>query len=425
MKEKFCMVVLFAVLLVSACGGGSSSDGGGGTTISALKGLAACTATAGEAVICGVAYAPDGKTPIVGAEVFEQSASAMTISLKGLSSDGAGKTDANDSHCLTDDTGAFACAGILEGGALNFRITGGGFTIDFSAQVAIDAITDIPAASTTATGGTGTDKYAVVYGRFDSIQVILARVLGCGTVNSDGELVSGTECSQIELVDFSGTNPNTALTNALGLEAGTYPTLEDFLTNANTPAALALFKGIFFNCGMSELYQSNSEVKTALQNYVNNGGNLYASDWAYGYIENIWPDAIEFYGDDAITADALVGSINSAQSVNVDNASLLTWLRAEGLVAADASSFDVNFNLPGWVVMTDKGTGTTELLSATSLPNGPTDVSNIPITVDFSSGSGCVFYTSYHNEAPGEVSVDATQARVLEYLLINRFGNCS
>ena len=416
MKQK---VWLFAVLAVSL---GLSSCGGGGTptpTTSALKGLASCTAQADSPVICGTAYAPDGQTPIVGAEVSQVTSSAMVVSLKGV---------ADDTKCVTDATGAFACAGIDSAGAKDFQIAGGGFTIPFSADVSpAGQVTNIAASSTTATATTY--NYIVVSGSFDSIENVLARLFDCGTIDANGDLEVGTECAQLELVGFFGTNPNTALSQALGLPDGTYPTLTDLLTNANAGSILSGYDGLFLNCGCDESLVSNADVQEVLRTYVSNGGNLYTSDWAYLYTENTWPDAIDWYGDD--TGDAArEGNANPAQPVNVEHSGLLAWLRAEGLVAADGTTFNVNFNLPDWVVMIDSAATTNEIITADSLPNGPADVpvaprTTLPITVDFAQGEGCVFYTSYHNEPADEVDPNAAQTRVLEYLLLNRFGNCS
>jgi len=421
----FAVIIAVAAFGLIACGGGGG--GGGGTTTTSLKGLAACQPVTGEGVICGTFLAPDGQTPIAGAEVALVNTTTTSLSLKGMYADEAGKLIAGD-KCITDDAGGFACGGITSAGVLNYQISGGGFTKAFSASTTLGEVTNVPTSDTTATAGSGTKKYAVILGAFDSIEDILARVLGCGTL-VDGALQVGTECPNIELIDAFGTNPNTALTNALGLAGGVYPTLTDFLKSANTPAALALFDGIFFNCGCSEALTNDPEVQGVLQTYVNNGGNVYASDWAYLYVENTWPHGIEWYGDDLMD-EARVGDINPAQPVNVVNSGLLTWLRAEGLIGPSDTTFNVNFNLGVWVVMTDVGTGTSEILNADSLPNGPSDVpvaprTTLPITADFSEGSGCVFYTSYHNEPASEVSTTEVQSRVLEYLLLNTFGNCS
>ncbi|MBT3182661.1 MAG: hypothetical protein HN337_09180 [Deltaproteobacteria bacterium] len=428
MKKLGLLVAIMTTVAFAACGGGSGSGGGGGdTTETALEGLSACQTVASEGVICGTAYAPDGQTPIVGAEVSLMAASAMVANLKGLSTDDLGALTADSTQCLTDDTGAFACAGIADSGSQDFQIVGGGFTINFSADIILGNITEIAGTDTTATGGSGTYKYAVVLGSWDSIEDVLGRVLQCGTI-TDGALEIGTECENIEIIGGYGTNPNTALTEALGIDEGTYPTLNEFLTSENSLTAMQTFRGIFFNCGLSEALVEDATAQANLQAYVSGGGNFYASDYAYLYVENNWPEAIDWYGDDA-GDNARDGEMNPAQSVNVDDAGLLAWLRAEELIAEDASTFNVNFNLGSWVVMNDTADGTNEIITADSLPNGPADVpiagrSTLPITVDFSSGSGCVFYTSYHNEPADEVGTDEVQSRVLEYLLLNQFGNC-
>jgi hypothetical protein len=431
MKVRSIFVVIAVALSfgVVTCGGEDTTNGGNGTTTTALKGLAACEPVAGEAVICGTFYAPDGQTPVAGAEVKLVTASASVSAnvLKSLRLDETGKLVQDDTKCVTDDAGGFACGGVTSSGEKTYRISGKGFSKDFTADVTVGETTNVPKSDTTAQAGVSTRKYAVVMGSFDSIEGILARILACGDLDENDVLLWGTECEQLELIDLFGINPNTALTTVLGLADGTYPTMMDFLKNAKTDEALALFNGVFFNCGLNEIYVEDNEVLEALKNYVNNGGNLYLSDWAYDYLERAWPGAITWYGDDTILDDAEQGNGNSAQPVKVADSGLLTWLRAEGLVGTNEMTFDVNFNLPGWAIMTDVGTvdgaTPTQILTADSLDAGPA-VSNIPITVTFPYGSGCVFYTSYHNEPSFEVDVSAAQTRVLEYLLVNRFGNC-
>jgi hypothetical protein len=40
---------------------------------------------------------------------------------------------------------------------------------------------------------------------------------------------------------------------------------------------------------------------------VNNGGSVYASDWAYDVVEIGWPDRVDFVGADEIPNDAQLG----------------------------------------------------------------------------------------------------------------------
>lgn len=408
--------------------GGGGGGGGGGTLTTALEGLDSCVAVAGDCVICGTAYAPDGRTPIVGAAVEQVVSPALSAPESDHERRSLTKLVADSTQCVTDNTGAFACGGIAVGSSVSVEIDGSGcaFTFDVPASCGTGGIFHVPAANTTATSGTCIGrKYAVVTGTYDSIESILARILSCGTV-TEGELEEGTECAQIELIDAFGTNPNTALTRILGVPDGSYPSLKDLMENPRLTEALALFDGIFFNCGMDESYYDDPTVQAALRTYVENGGNLYLSDWAASYLERIWPSAIAFYG----LAPHQDGNVNEMQPVTVADSELLGWLRSAGIIGPASADFNVNFDLPSWVVMTGVGVGTDAIITARNLPNGPFDIpilpaTSIPITVDFASGSGCVFYTSYHNEPYEAVSPDAPQSRVLEYLVLNRFGSCN
>src|SRR5262245_18911886 len=75
------------------------------------------------------------------------------------------------------------------------------------------------------------------------------------------------------------------------------------------PSALAKYDLVFFNCGLSENWtQYREEVSANLENYVKNGGSVYASDWAFLLVERTWPDEIDFHGDDTDNWAARVGT---------------------------------------------------------------------------------------------------------------------
>jgi hypothetical protein len=67
---------------------------------------------------------------------------------------------------------------------------------------------------------------------------------------------------------------------------------------------------LFINCGAHEWALDNAdpaELATALENlrrFVNNGGSLYMSDWSYDLFELLWPDAVDWLGDDVVRNDA-------------------------------------------------------------------------------------------------------------------------
>jgi hypothetical protein len=61
---------------------------------------------------------------------------------------------------------------------------------------------------------------------------------------------------------------------------------------------------LIINCGAIE--NLDSQVITNLRNWVAQGNSFMASDYSYDYFERVFPNAVDFYGDD--------NSSNSAQS---------------------------------------------------------------------------------------------------------------
>src|SRR5690606_25317322 len=58
----------------------------------------------------------------------------------------------------------------------------------------------------------------------------------------------------------------------------------DFQDLMNDPVLLASYDIVFLNCGLSE---SLEDLDSVLMDYVANGGILYATDWAAGYLNSV------------------------------------------------------------------------------------------------------------------------------------------
>jgi hypothetical protein len=145
---------------------------------------------------------------------------------------------------------------------------------------------------------------------------------------------------------------------------------------------------LMLNCGLDESYSSNSATRSALQSFVQAGGVLYVSDYAYVYVNGAFPGRIQFL---AAGADApYLGGKSDVQATVVDPA--LT-------VALGRSSAAIRFDLESWVVM-DSAAGDTKVLlrGPAKLLDGST-LADRPFAVQFGSGAGRVTYTSFHNEA--------------------------
>lgn len=409
----------------------SESTSVGNTTPSSgtsLQGLASCEAQA-DGAICGTLYAPDGETPLANAEITVTDSEGNLVRLGGLrSSDTTTRTlAANTDACLSDATGAFACACNATGDDLTFSVDSALVDFTFTASCAADEVTEVPAEQTTA-DNSETNTMAVVTGSYDKVEVVIANMFDCGTVES-GELDYGTECNRMHIFD-GGDRINADDLDPNNGDAA-YRTVEDLLTNADL---MDDYDMILLNCGLNDTLATDEDVIANIQNYIAGGGRIYGSDWAYNFVEQSFPSIIDFYGDDetdglgdvAETTDvAKDGTSNSAQTVNVDDASILTYLRENDIIEDDATTATVNFDLSSWVVMSEANDGVSVLLSADNLPNGPADVENLPIAVlDCEEGDGGVFYGSYHTEVGEATDEDDVQEAILRYMILNGFNAC-
>lgn len=177
---------------------------------------------------------------------------------------------------------------------------------------------------------------------------------------------------------------------------------------------------IFFNCGMpfGWLNQRGS-VANNLQEYVEEGGSVYASDWAHMIIEAAWPDQIDFAGNDANFFDPTI-ALNLNNSAFIGRSSSVTAdvldANMQGLLGSTTAN--LNYDLDAWVVMESVSPDTTILVQgdapiydpATFMPDG--SLPNVPLAVRFSFG-GTVIYTTFHNEAQITIDMEAVLKEII------------
>jgi hypothetical protein len=148
---------------------------------------------------------------------------------------------------------------------------------------------------------------------------------------------------------------------------------------------------VFFNCGMSSAWMDHEEEVTGnIRRFVEEGGSIYASDWAYYIVERTFPQLIDFYGDDLVEGDAAMGE--SGVYTGKINDSTLQGVLGE-------SAVDLNFDLGSWVVAKENTQGTTLITGEVRVINsqGATQTLNVPLVVQ-AEDVGKVLYTSFHNE---------------------------
>jgi hypothetical protein len=196
------------------------------------------------------------------------------------------------------------------------------------------------------------------------------------------------------------------------LYQGTYGSTEylDFLRD---PAAMAEFDIIFFNCGVSSdwYYMARDEVRNNIRTFVENGGSIYTSDWAYYFVENTFPAKMTFYGNDNTFGAATVGQSGSVLADVVDPT-------MQAIIGAPTA--DINFDLDMWAVLESVGPDVETLLSArvnvVDIWGTGTTLPNAPIAARFAIGEGRVIYTTFHNEHAA-TTLDMTD--ILEEIILS------
>ncbi|MEZ4239198.1 MAG: hypothetical protein R3F59_24195 [Myxococcota bacterium] len=143
---------------------------------------------------------------------------------------------------------------------------------------------------------------------------------------------------------------------------------------------------IFFDCGIDTHFRDDAALVDTLQQFVQDGGSLYASDLAFPVVEAPFPAKIDFQGNDASDFAPGVGARGEV------DADVLDPVMQQVLGSNTAL---VEFNLGGWAAMVST-TGDTLLEGSYPQMGGGRDAG--PLAVRFTAGSGTVVYTSFHNE---------------------------
>ena len=125
--------------------------------------------------------------------------------------------------------------------------------------------------------------------------------------------------------------------------------------------------------------------------YVQAGGSIYASDWAYDEIEIGWPGRIDFLGKDTTPNDAEIGGPQTVAATISDSA-LAEWL------GTDDGRIDIEYDLSTWPAATSVDPSVSvHLQGNVDVQLGPTSdtVNASPLLVSFNDGEGKVVYTSF------------------------------
>jgi len=412
----------------------------------------------GTSKISGVVVAPDGSTPISGATVYvpNNSGSAffggVVIMSESAGTSGATCEEPSKPYAAktcTEANGSFQFDVPVKSGVLDLNVEKGVFS--FSTRVEIGGSTaNIGNVTMPSDGDNFTTKIAVITGEYDRMQDILAK-LGLGTVDENGHLVLGTEV--FDLYDGDYTLPEG------------YPFYTTLMEDADMSGQPDLFNYdiVFVNCGVDEyalagtvsgqtprthsrsskLVETNTqntspqfdEYIAAIQQYVQNGGVLYVTDWAYDFIEQPFPSKIDFFSSDDVPEnepeyidEAEWGVVDITTDADILEPNLGNWLGNVSCESGNCLNTNETIHIEGflddWIVMNGAHTGSDVKFWVEGLVEWYDYVDfNIkhsgvkPLTASFVVGSGKVVFSSYHTVEEVGGKGWKPQERILQYLI--------
>jgi hypothetical protein len=141
--------------------------------------------------------------------------------------------------------------------------------------------------------------------------------------------------------------------------------------------------------GEPAIVYDSDQIMQNIRDYVEAGGAVYASDWAYDVVEIGWPDALDFLGADEIPDAAQMGEYDVIQAA-VSDAALADWL--------DEDFIEIEYDLPVWPgVLSASERVSTHLAGTIQYREGTTvnTLSAVPLLVSFSSGEGKVAFSTF------------------------------
>ncbi len=207
----------------------------------------------------------------------------------------------------------------------------------------------------------------------------------------------------------------------------------DFLTDLTK---LQDYDIVFIDCSSSvqAMLEGSATIPGNLKAFVESGKALYASDWAWAYIEKTWPGAITFTG----VPDSFVkGSGDKPEPKNgprqgpgptlsekQKGAAPYTTtgqiVDADLAAAVGKTSTTLYYDLGTWVVLSGPGSGVTAIEATVTGPSGTWGVVPQLVTFQPAGTNGRVLFTSFHNIAQQDAggNVDDIKA-ILSYVVFS------
>lgn len=251
------------------------------------------------------------------------------------------------------------------------------------------------------------DSLAVVTGDFDHMEEVLDH-LAVDYVPYDGYIFQAAYDQELK-------------TDVLSLESESL-----YGGEVEGQPEIDLYDAIFINSGArgfgAYVYNSMDSDDSVLKDtasmeqiraWVEGGGNLVVSDWAYDLVEALWPDAIDFARDDTVIDDAQCGTSERVTA---------TVLGDEMQAALDGvTEVELLFDYSYWAPIEQVSADTDVYLEGdityrVSAAEGEGSLTGVPLLVGFDAGAGRVIYSTFHWRAQSPAVAEGLMLGGLEGL---------
>ena len=264
-----------------------------------------------------------------------------------------------------------------------------------------------------------TPKMAVALGSYDIMEDIVAK-MGLCPMNAEYHW-DETPCDHIDMFDNKG-----------GLFTDFTP-FDNLLRNLDW---MKEYDVIFVPCSneTTDGALGDPTVLSNIRKYVEDGGKWYIADWSYDFVEQAFPDLLDFEGNDSSIGAADEASWEFDSTGRAVDEDLRDWLMAIG-EPTDSINFEENWDCIqalGTVPGVDED-GNPITITPYTWAEGPITrdhdcmSGNAPLTLTFPYGCGKVLFTTYHTVGAmggaGRPNL-LTQEKILFYLILE-IGLCT
>lgn len=180
-------------------------------------------------------------------------------------------------------------------------------------------------------------------------------------------------------------------------------------------AQLKRFHIVFLPCGDDATSSKDATVQKNLRDFAAAGGRVYATDWHYDFVHQVWPGYVQFKGQSAMPCSGCSDRVYDA-AATVDDDGLDKWLGVNGAanVRLEANYVTITSVRP---VQSTAANGASVTVTPKVWVTGQTPDGARPATVSFEHACGRVLFSTYHTEPSTAPGLKAQELALLYVLL--------